>query len=218
MGCDCLKRHPGVVIVFLSLIYFIGVLGLSFGFSRDIFKVTVPYTLLLSLVLLGLFHRKYTARFIILAVVIYLGGFAVEVAGVATGVIFGGYSYGPTLGPRVWHTPLMIGVNWLLLIYCIWVLISRLKWPLIVLALLGSALMVTYDLFLEPVAIWLDMWSWENASVPVQNYIAWFVISFIFFILTGLLSPRIENKIAPALFIIQLVFFILLNAVLYIIE
>jgi putative membrane protein len=210
---DWLKRQPWIVVFVLVVIYLIGIIGLSLEYSRELFIQAVPFTLLFSLVLLILMHRKFTARFIALAVIIYLAGFFVEVAGVATGLIFGGYSYGPTLGPKIWGTPLMIGVNWLLLVYCIWVIVSRLKWNKVALALLGAVFMVIYDLFLEPVAIWLDMWSWESVRVPVQNYVAWFVISFVFFLITGLLSPRIENKIAPALFIIQLLFFIVLNLI-----
>ena len=39
-------------------------------------------------------------------------GFAVEVIGVATGLLFGDYSYGTGLGPKVLDVPLLMGVLW----------------------------------------------------------------------------------------------------------
>jgi putative membrane protein len=206
-----LNKYSRYVIIAMALIYLVGVSGLSIEWSREVFKMMVPFTLLISLVILGMFHEKYSLNFFLLLIIVYLAGLFIEIVGVSTGLVFGGYVYGPTLGPKVWGTPLIIGINWVLLVYCVWVLISRLKWKKWGLALLGAAIMVIYDLFLEPVAIWLDMWDWENASVPLQNYLAWFVISFIFLLLTAYLNPKINNKIAPALFIIQLVFFMVLN-------
>ncbi len=46
-----------------------------------------------------------------------LVGFGVEVLGVHTGFPFGRYTYGPVLGWKLLEVPLVIGVNWLLLIY-----------------------------------------------------------------------------------------------------
>jgi putative membrane protein len=208
-----LLKHPRNIIILIAWIYFIGVLGLALEFSRSLFQQAVPYTLLLSLIVLAVFHKSYSTRIIILSIGIFLAGFFIEVLGVATGLIFGGYAYGHTLGVKIWGTPLMIGVNWLFLSYCIWVMVSKLKWNKFLLALLGAIILVIYDVFMEPVAIWLDMWSWELVNVPIQNYLAWFVISFVFLLTISMVNPKIENKFAPALFIIQLIFFMLLNLV-----
>jgi bisanhydrobacterioruberin hydratase len=200
------------VIIFLALFYLIGVIGLSLDLTRELFKSAVPVTLLLSLLLLAVFHERYSPRFLILAAFIYLAGLTIEIAGVATGKIFGYYDYGHTLGLKVLDTPMLIGVNWLTLVYMVWVLLSDFKIPRILIMILGPVIMVIYDLVLEPVAIWTDMWTW-GGEVPLKNYIAWFVISFVFFLLIGYITPGIRNKIAPVLFIIQLAFFILLNII-----
>jgi len=49
--------------------------------------------------------------------------------------------------------------------------------------------------------------------VPLQNYVAWFVVSFILFIIFEYTVKQSRNKIAASLFIIQLMFFILLNLI-----
>ena len=47
---------------------------------------------------------------------IYLGTFLLEVAGVATGAVFGSYRYTPALGALVWGVPPVIGWNWVLVV------------------------------------------------------------------------------------------------------
>lgn len=211
--CNCLKENRKYAIGLLAWIYGIGLVGLSLEYTRELFEITVPFAILAGVAFLAVYHEGYSPRFLVIMGIIYILGLLVEITGVATGLVFGEYSYGTTLGPKVWNTPLMIGVNWVLLIYCVWVMLNRFKWHLLVKSLVGSALMVFYDIFLEPVAIWLDMWKWELVKVPIQNYIAWFAISFVFFMLVGIFTPNIKNKIAPAVFIIQLSLFVLLNVV-----
>ncbi len=55
------------------------------------------------------------------------------------------------------------------------------------------------------------MWHWDNATIPVRNYIGWFLSSLVLFSILDLAIKDIKNKIAPALFIIQFVFFVILN-------
>lgn len=207
------KKYPVSTIVWMVNYYGFGVLGLSLEFSRPLFQKLVPLTLLFSLYFLWLFHEKPDRRFYIGWLTIFVVGYGIEIIGVNTGVIFGDYTYGETLGFKLWDTPFIIGVNWLLLIYSSRVLIGKYVQNRWLTWLAGGALMVLYDFAMEPVAIRLDMWNWHLAPIPIRNYVAWFVISMILFIISDLFIKRIENKIAPALFIIQFAFFILLNIV-----
>lgn len=208
-----IRKYPSALIAFLSFFYMVGIVGLSLERTQPLFQRLVPFTLLFSLYFLWLFHEKPTYRFYLVALVIYLAGFLVEVAGVNTGVIFGEYVYGRTLGIKLWNTPLMIGVNWLLLIYSAWVLTGFITSNPFLRYGLGGLAMVMYDVILEPVAIRLDMWNWHGETIPLQNYFAWFVMSVILLVILDKSLKGIRNKIAPALFIIQLVFFILLNLI-----
>ena len=60
-------------------------------------------------------HISYK-QYIVFAV-IFLVGLGIEIIGVSTKAIFGNYSYGNALGVKVFDTPLLIGMNWLFLIY-----------------------------------------------------------------------------------------------------
>jgi putative membrane protein len=208
---ESVKRRPRLVIAILIIIYIVGLFGLSVDTTRELFMSLTPVTLLFSFGLLLLFNESFDASFWIPVVFIFLAGFFVEVAGVSTGLIFGGYEYGSSLGLKLFHTPLMIGINWVMLTYCIWVLLGGLNMNGFLKSLLGAMMMVIYDFNLEPMAIKFDMWSWEGGDVPIQNYIAWFVISFIFFGLLSIFGVRFRNRLALAIIGVQFVFFLVLN-------
>lgn len=196
----------------IIIFYIVGFTGLLFPFSRPLFIRLVPFTLLASTLLVLIYHGRTTGGFWWKAGVIFLAGFLVEMIGVNTGFIFGGYRYGDTLGLKLLGTPLIIGLNWFMLIYAVSVLVSGFTGDLYVRAVLASVAMVAYDFVLEPAAIRLDMWSWDAVAVPLQNYIAWLLVSFVlslFAARSGLI--RKDNSVARALYFIQFVFFLALD-------
>jgi putative membrane protein len=210
------RKYPVATVIVLSVYYLIGVIGLSMEMSRQLFQNLIPATLLFSLYFLWLFDERQDKRMLYLGgVVVFLLGFLIEVAGVKSGLIFGHYEYGKTLGIKVLETPLMIGVNWLLLIYSGKALIGLFTSNRWLSYLAGGTILVLYDFALEPAAIRFDMWTWFNVPVPLHNYIGWFIVSFVFFAIFDIFVKRIENKIAPAMFIIQFLFFVLLDVVNY---
>jgi bisanhydrobacterioruberin hydratase len=196
----------------MILYYAVGAAGLIIPVTRGLFLVLTPVSLLMSFILLYLFHERFSARFWLTSAVIFLAGFLVEMAGVKTGWIFGGYTYGDTLGPGLFQTPLMIGINWLMLVYCSNYIAGKFVEPIYFRAIVAAALMVVYDFALEPVAMRLDMWNWEGGIVPLQNYIAWFFVALLLNYLAGYMQlTGGKNKLALPLFFIQLVFFIVLD-------
>ena len=209
------RKYPVATVLVLCFYYMVGLAGLSLEKTQSLFQALIPFTLLCSLYFLWLFHEKADLRIYLTGLAIYLTGYLVESVGVNTGAIFGDYVYGKTLGIKLWNTPLMIGVNWLLLIYSCWALSGIFTVNRWLRYLAGSTLMVLYDFALEPVAIRLDMWNWHGEAVPLQNYAGWFLTSMILFIFLDLSTKDLKNKIAPALFIIQFIFFIILNIIFY---
>jgi putative membrane protein len=39
--------------------------------------------------------------------------------------------------------------------------------------------MTALDYFVEPVAMALGFWHWENDVIPLQNYMMWFITSLV---------------------------------------
>ena len=128
-------------------------------------------------------------------------------------MIFGTYHYGDILGPKIMKTPILIGLNWLMLIYIVWQLVNSVQTDTFTKLTLGSTIMVGYDIFLEPVAMATNMWNWSLNTVPIQNYLAWFVVSFIFLWVFKMSNTNYNNPVASRLLAAQIVFFMLLNVV-----
>ena len=196
----------------LIIFYGVGVAGMIMPSTRELFKLLTPFTLLMTTILLFIYHDSYNNKFWFSAIIIFLVGFFVEVVGVRTGLLFGDYLYGDTLGVKLFNTPLMIGINWLMLVYCTGYIAGKFIQSLYFRAVLAAAAMVVYDFALEPSAIYFGMWSWHGGAVPLQNYIAWFFIAFILNLFAGRFTMVSKNnKFAFPLFFAQLVFFILLD-------
>jgi bisanhydrobacterioruberin hydratase len=195
--------------IFYAIFYLVGVLGLSFPETRPLFIRLVPFALILGFAGVLLFHEaKWDWKTLTAFVLVYISGFVIESIGVNTGLIFGEYIYGKTLGYQIFETPLIIGMNWLFLVYVSSSLTERLNSGKFISFLFPPVLMVVYDLVLEQVAPDLGMWNWKNEMIPLQNYIAWFVVAFIFVLVFRLLNIKTSNKIAPLIFILQFLFFL----------
>jgi uncharacterized membrane protein len=197
------------VLVLLALMHLAGAIGLWLPESRFLFQLLVPFNLLFSLAVVLFFHTEWNNSFILFLIMTYALGFGIEWLGVETGIIFGVYSYDDTLGYKFMGIPLVIGVNWVMLVYCTGV-IGGLFRSNTVRSFIGAALMVLIDLAIEPVAMSYGFWSWQDDQVPLQNYLAWFVFSFILLQLFYRLKFRKVNLIAPALYLFQLLFFVTL--------
>ena len=196
----------------IILIHVVGILGLLSPFREMLLSLT-PMILIIDLVLLLAFHKVWNQETLMAIVLCAVGGFSIEVLGVHTGVVFGEYVYGPVLGLQLFEVPLIIGVNWVLLIYCTGTIARTVvdkTWQRIIVA---SALMVAIDLLIEPVAIKYNFWSWVNGSIPVQNFIAWFGFSALMLYLFYKLRINLNNKIAFVLYLVLAGFFGILNLV-----
>jgi putative membrane protein len=195
--------------IFYVIFYMVGVLGLSFPETRTLFIRLVPFALILGFAGVLLFHEaKWEWKTLTAFVLVYISGFVIESIGVNTGLVFGEYMYGKTLGYQIFETPLIIGMNWLFLVYVSSSITERINSGKFISFLLPPVLMVVYDLVLEQVAPDLGMWNWKNEVIPLQNYIAWFVVAFIFVLVFRLLNIKTSNKIAPLIFILQFLFFL----------
>lgn len=195
----------------MALIYLAGAIGLAVPNVRVYFLYFTPVTLLLSTILLLYFHSDWNRNFVAFLLITYLTGFGIEAVGVATGIIFGEYSYTDVLGPQLADTPLMIGINWIILIYAVGTILATYNWPLVIKALAGAVLMLLLDFTMEPVAISLNFWKWSEDTVPLVNYIAWFTISFFLLLVFHNLSFRKYNRLALFFYVVQTTFFLILS-------
>lgn len=210
------------------LFHTIGLVGLLF-FDQTFFLAATPFNLLLSLGLLIWTQTGKNLAFIVFFLICFIVGILVEITGVNTGLLFGEYRYGTVLGPAIKGVPVLIGVNWFLIIYCCGIGIHTLlmkaiqrvaadtgKQPMALKALSviidGATLAVFFDWLMEPVAIKLGYWEWKgDGSVPMLNYICWFAVSLLLLAVFHFANFNKQNKFAVNLLLIQMMFFLLLR-------
>lgn len=196
---------------FIVTLYVVGIIGSALPVTRDFFILLTPVILLLSFALLLNFHTPVLDwKTSLVFIIIFLVSYFTEVAGVRTGLIFGTYSYGKGLGPKLLDTPLLIGLNWVLLVYCSAAILEKVPVGKTGKAAGASLLMVLYDLVMEQVAPQMDMWSFGAGIAPLRNYISWFILALIFHLILRFTGIKLTNRLAPLIFYCQFLFFIVL--------
>lgn len=202
-----LEKHHYAILLIMSM-HIAGSIGLQLDITRNLFEQLVPFNLIVSALLLLVFHEDWNKSFIYFIIIAFFTGYFVEVAGVQTGIIFGEYQYDTALGFKFLDVPLLIGVNWFILVYATGITSNFLHKNLLLKSVLGASIMTALDYFIEPVAIEYHFWHWESEIIPLQNYFAWFIIAFVLHIFFNLLLFSKKNKVATPILIAQILFFI----------
>jgi putative membrane protein len=193
------------------IVHISGAIGIMF-FKKQWFLGLTPLNLILVFSLLiwttPLRNRKF--YFFVIAAILF--GFVTEVIGVNTGLLFGSYRYGDILGQKIFGVPILISFNWFMIVYASGICVAKyLKSTNIYIQVVSGGLLATFfDWIMEPAAIKLGFWQWENNSIPVFNYITWFGISGLLLIFFNK-NKFSYHPFALYLLIIQAAFFLVLR-------
>lgn len=204
-----LKNRFQLSLVLLIIVYMVGIVSVLLGHAEALMLLT-PYNLLFATGLLLYNAEGFDKKYGLWLLVVMLAGFFVEVLGIKTGLIFGEYAYGEGLGLKWLDVPLIIGLNWGVLVFATAALVHKLKLSKPLKAAIAATLMVSYDIFLEPVAVRFDFWTWAGGTIPLQNYVAWWVIAFLMLLGAFTYVKNLRNRLAIYVILIQTLFFILL--------
>ncbi len=204
-----LTKRPTSIL--LLAMYIAGIIGLNLTATASLFKFLTPFNLLFSAFVLVYFHEDKNKAFWLFTAFATLTGFFIEVIGVNTGLIFGRYEYLSTLGFKIANVPPLIGINWLLISYCVGHVVNLLfgekSANKVLLASIAALGMTAFDFIVEPVAIRLDMWWWFGEHPPLSNYLGWFGTAFVIQLCYFYAPFRKENALAAWLFALQTLFF-----------
>ncbi len=204
-------RIKKIAVAIIVIFHLVGLVGFLIPALQPYFMKMVPFHLLLMFAIIVYTYVGDVKRLLLFVCGVFLCGWLVEVLGVHTGKIFGRYYYGDTLGYKIAAVPLLMGVNWVILIFSIGQMVKSFKIHNSILAsLIGAFMLITFDFFMEPVAMKFDYWQWDWHQIPLQNYIAWFIVSVILLKFYYALGLKQQKYIGAAMFIAQLVFFVVL--------
>lgn len=220
------------IALFVALLFHVTGLAGILWVDRALFASLTALNMLVMLALIFFTQQHKPPAFYLLLPACFIIGYASEVVGTSTGMLFGDYRYGSALGLKINEVPLLIGVNWFIVIYCCGTTISMLQekiksrllpeqykafrwWSKFSIVIDGALMAVFFDWVMEPVAVALDFWQWlGDGTIPQLNYITWFAVSVLQLFIFSLLKFEKNNYFALHLFLIQLMFFLILRTVL----
>lgn len=214
-GIKKITGQPLVLSCQITLLFFvIGIIGIKINPE---FAQLTPFHLLLNFILFIYSFEQRNHFFYVQVMLLFAAGYMLELVGVQTGLLFGNYNYLNNLGPKIADTPLLIGVNWVLVSFSSISLVEwfaqkyKLRFNQLTASFLGGFLMVLTDFFIEPIAPMLGFWEWQQGLIPLQNYTAWFFFGFVF--CYWIIQQQLHNKsrYAAFLYVLQLLFFVSLN-------
>ncbi len=168
-------NRVNVSIALVWLFHTSAVMGCAMGYC-DWFTTKTPLNLLLISLLVILDHSPQKPLILLIPFVM---GMTAEWIGVHTGWLFGDYAYGNNLGWKCWEVPLLIGMNWLIMIYAGNALTSLTRWSRTLRAMCTALAVTGLDVLMEQVAPQLDFWRFNDGIVPLTNYGGWMIVSFI---------------------------------------
>jgi putative membrane protein len=192
------------------LFHVCGMIGISYG-NKEFFLAFTPINLFISFVLLFINQVQLEKPELNAALIIFSIGMVSEILGVNYGLIFGDYVYLDNLGFKVLGVPILIGINWIILSFITGSMSSCIIKNKHIAALTGAILMILLDLIIEPVAPLLGFWIFDLPTVPLQNYIGWFVIGLTTQYIYHFNIERKEHLFSINLLIVNAVFFTFLN-------
>ncbi len=208
MSNKVLLTKQNLSLFFIWLFHVSGIIGIIYS-DASWFIGATPINLLLSFLLL-LINTKLSKRALILFLSCFTVGMAAEIIGVRYGFIFGEYSYGAVLGIKFMEVPLLIGINWCILIFITGSIASFFTHSFWIKTLVGVGLMLSLDLVIEPVAPVLDFWTFADGMASLHNYVGWGLVALPLQMIFHKWEIKIEGAYPFHLYFLQFLFFTLL--------
>lgn len=194
-------------LIFIAL-YSVGIIILYTPQFENLVQLLTPFflTTICTLVILGSLNlTKTVALFLALVFTI---SFLAEMIGTNTGLLFGNYSYSEVLGIQLLNTPLVIGVNWILVTMGALNLASLITKSRFMIIILCAGFATVFDIILEPIAIKLNFWTWQQYLPGFYNYFCWFVLGLLFGWLGTKLKLTYITNLPAINFFVMLVYLI----------
>lgn len=192
------------------LVYVMGSIHILDNQSREAALSHTPLVLLINTAILLFFAQtRLFGKTLVIFTFITVSSFIIEAIGVNTGFIFGNYLYGENFGIKIFSTPLLIGINWLFLVYACASVARQITGNKGLQPILAALLMVGYDSILEWAAPKMGLWTWHDSHPPFQNFLSWFIIALFYQWLLKKYNIETQNRMAAPLLILQISLFIL---------
>jgi len=134
----------------------------------------------------------------------------IESIGVNTGWPFGVYEYSETLGLFIFDVPLVVLFAWTMMAYPALVAARRIAsgWVF----LYGGAILMGWDLFLDPQMVTAGRWTWEVTGrsfpfapeIPLSNAFGWLLSGLTLIAILHFILPTERRKESPSTLVVDI--------------
>ncbi len=201
------KKNKSWIIWVIWIFHISALIGISVGFE-EWFVSKTPINLLISSFLLFLAFPLDTGKKIGFFILLWSLGMLAEWIGVHYGILFGSYTYGFNLGPKIDGVPVLIGINWALLTFVTASIAQYVTSKGIFQVVFAGFLMLVLDYFMEQTAPRFDFWEFERGVVPLWNYVSWLGLALVFQMGIRWLKISGDLRFSAHLYAVQLIFFL----------
>jgi putative membrane protein len=200
------KQNTSIFLIWLFHVS--GMVGIIYS-DASWFIGATSVNLLLSFMLL-LANTQLNKRLVFLLLSCFIIGMAAEILGVRYGFIFGEYAYGAVLGLKFMEVPLLIGINWCILIFITGNIAQFFSDSFWIKTFVGVALLLALDMVIEPVAPVLDFWTFADGLASFHNYLGWALVGLPLQMAFHKWEITFEGFYTFHLYILQFLFFTIL--------
>lgn len=208
-------EKSGLSIIFVILFHLLGFIGFLTSYFHEFLISFIAFHFLLMGAILLANQKEFNKQLWLCVTFIILAGFIIDVVAVSTGKIFGAYIYSEHLGYKLADVPLIVGINWLIQIFTVGAVFKkRFKHQRNLKSAIGAAIILLIDVLMNPVASHFNLRNWTDQTVPLQNYVVVYIISFLLLRMYYELKFRKSNPVAFTLLICEILFLIGINVTL----
>ena len=166
------SRGPGPLVTGLAWALALVAIALQIAFPLvpDSSRASLAIAIVLSFFAASVVHasaRHGILGFLLVGFVVPAIGLAAEAVGVHTGLPFGDYTYGDSLGMQLFHVPAVVPLAWAMMAYPTYVAASTLTRSRWWTALIGGWSLMAWDLFLDPMMVNLGGWKWLSTKSAI---------------------------------------------------
>lgn len=176
--------------------------------------------------------NKKVIKSILFLLIIFIVPLIFEYIGINYGAPLGvKYYYLENFKPKIFGLPIFVWILWIIFIYIGYTLtnsifiyflkenynsIIKKNFNIILFSLFDGFVVLIFDIFIDPVAIKLGFWRWENYEVsyfgvPIGNFVGWYIITTtttLFLRTLDIIFPLDTNKFW--LNIVQFIYFLII--------
>lgn len=192
-----LDRHSNKIFLGLFGYAFLGAFMVSY--IKDAFNYPLMSEFSIIVFLLPIFYflqRDYGFKKTLFIILFFSTlGLIIEYIALKTGFPYSSFTYGQTSVYKIDQIlPWTVGLSWSIFVFGAIGATSFIKIKKIWMGpILTGLILVLFDLVLDPAAVSINMWSYENKSfwygVPFQNFVGWAI--------TGILAGLCAQKLLP---------------------